>query len=174
MLLGEVAQPFGLSHNAPVRTRIVTLALVGSAIAFFVAVSGCSRTPSPPPPQGTIAPTDVGAPPADAITTPTGLAYRILAKGPHGERPKPDSRVLVNYTGWTTDGTIVAGAPIGTDPVTVELGKVMRGWQEALSLMEPGDKFRFWIPPRLALEGQPGKPQGMLVYDIYLHRFSNP
>ena len=81
--------------------------------------------------------------------------------------------MLVNYTGWTTDGTIVAGAPIGTEPVTVDLGKVMPGWQEALALMEPGDKFRFWIPPRLAMEGQPGKPQGMLVYDIYLHRFSN-
>ena len=105
--------------------------------------------------------------------TSTGLAYRILAKGPHGSRPSPTSRVLVNYTGWTTDGTIVAGAPIGTAPVTIDLGKVMPGWQEGLSLMEPGDKFRFWIPPRLAMEGERDKPQGMLVYDIYLHRFSD-
>jgi len=35
-----------------------------------------------------------------------------------------------------------------------DLGKVMPGWQEALALMEPGDKLRFWIPPRLATEGQ--------------------
>ena len=168
----EVAKVFGLSHNAPVRIRTVTLALVGSATLFVLAAGGCSR-PDSPTPQGAIAPVDVAAPPPDAMTTPSGLAYRILAKGPHGERPAPDSRVLVNYTGWTTDGTIVAGAPIGTEPATVDLGKVMPGWREALTLMEPGDKFRFWIPPRLAMEGQPGKPQGMLVYDIYLHRFSN-
>lgn len=161
-----------MSHNAPVRTRILTLALVGSATLFLTAAAGCSRRDPAPLPRGTIAPADVAAPPADAITTPSGLAYRILAKGPNGPRPARHSRVLVNYTGWTTDGTIVAAAPVGTDPVTVDLGKVMRGWQEALALMEPGDKFRVWLPPRLALEGQPGKPQGMLVYDIYLHRFS--
>lgn len=162
-----------MSHNAPVRTRILTLALVGSATLFLTAAAGCSRRDPGPPPRGTIAPADVAAPPADAITTTSGLAYRILAKGPNGQRPARHSRVLVNYTGWTTDGTIVAGAPVGTEPVTIDLGKVMRGWQEALALMEPGDKFRVWIPPRLALEGHQGKPQGMLVYDIYLHRFSN-
>lgn len=145
---------------------LITLSLV------LVGVTGCSREQPSPQPQGTIAPPDVGGPPPDAVTTATGLAYRILAKGPHGTRPEPHARVLVNYTGWTTDGTIVAGAPIGTDPVTVDLGKVMPGWQEALSLMEPGDKFRFWIPPHLALQGDRGKPQGMLVYDIYLHRFA--
>jgi peptidylprolyl isomerase len=135
--------------------------------------TGCRTDSAPPPPKGAVPPSDVAAPPPDAVTTTTGLAYRILAKGPHGSRPSPTSRVLVNYTGWTTDGTIVAGAPIGSDPVTVDLGKVMPGWQEGLALMEPGDKFRFWIPPHLALEGERDKPQGMLVYDIYLHRFSD-
>ena len=145
--------------------------LVGLSLGLVLA--GCRSQSSPPPPKGTVAPPDVAAPPPDAVMTSTGLAYRILSKGPHGPRPSTASRVLVNYTGWTTDGAIVAGAPIGTDPVTVDLGKAMPGWQEGLSLMEPGDKFRFWIPAQLALEGERGKPQGMLVYDIYLHRFSD-
>jgi FKBP-type peptidyl-prolyl cis-trans isomerase len=152
--------------------RLLTGTLIGSLL-LLVALSGCSGEKLEPEPQGTLPPADVAAPPPDAATTSTGLAYRVLAKGPHSSRPARDARVLVNYTGWTTDGAIVAAAPIGTDPVTVDLGKTMAGWQEALSLMEPGDKFRVWIPPHLALAGEAGKPQGMLIYDIYLHRFSN-
>ena len=158
---------------APVRDRIILGAVLAGFLGGAMAMGGCAKDEGPPPPQGTLPPGDVDAPPPDALTTPSGLAYRVLAKGPHGTHPSRDARVLVNYTGWTTDGTIIAGAPIGTDPVTIDLGKVMPGWQEGLSLMEPGDKFRFWIPPHQALEGERNKPQGMLVYDIYLHRFSD-
>jgi FKBP-type peptidyl-prolyl cis-trans isomerase len=28
--------------------------------------------------------------------------------------------------------------------------------------------MRFWIPEELAFKGAPGKPQGMLVYDVEL------
>ena len=82
--------------------------------------------------------------------------------------------MVVNYTGWTTDGSVVDGAPIGSAAVTVDLSdsEVMRGWREGLRLMASGDKFRFWIPAHLAYQNQPGKPQGMLVYDIYLIDFS--
>jgi len=31
-----------------------------------------------------------------------------------------------------------------------------------------GEKRRLWIPPDLAYARQPGRPQGMLVYDIEL------
>ncbi len=147
-----------------------------AVLAVTLFVTGCSTEPkesAPAGPRQIPAPPDVAAPPAAATRTPSGIASKVLASGTGTRHPRPNSRVTVHYTGWTTDGTIVAGAPIGTDPVTVDLGKVMPGWQEALSLMDPGDKCRFWIPPRLAMEGQPGKPQGMLVYDIYLHRFSN-
>ena len=154
----------------PVRARILSLILVGLPVLGLVA-AGCRSESTPP--QRAVPPVDVGAPPPDAVTTSTGLAYRILSKGTHSSRLSPTARVLVNYTGWTTDGTIVAAAPIGSEPVTIDLGKVMPGWQQGLALMEPGDKFRFWIPPHLALEGERGKPQGMLVYDIYLHRFSD-
>ncbi|MDQ3421164.1 MAG: hypothetical protein M3541_20745, partial [Acidobacteriota bacterium] len=47
----EVAKAFGLSHNAPVRIRILTLALVGWATVILLPAGGCSRGDSPPPPQ---------------------------------------------------------------------------------------------------------------------------
>ena len=34
--------------------------------------------------------------------------------------------------------------------------------------MVVGEKARFWIPEALAYKGQPGKPAGMLVFDIEL------
>ena len=50
------------------------------------------------------APRDVAAPPADAVTTPSGLASRQVEAGTGTQNPGPRSRVLVHYSGWTTDG----------------------------------------------------------------------
>ena len=34
--------------------------------------------------------------------------------------------------------------------------------------MTVGEKRRFWIPEELAYKGNPGAPQGMLVFDVEL------
>jgi len=36
------------------------------------------------------------------------------------------------------------------------------------SFMVVGEKRRFWIPGRLAYDGQPGSPQGTLCFEIEL------
>jgi peptidylprolyl isomerase len=113
----------------------------------------------------------VAAPPPEATVTPTGLAFRKLASGPPGGHPGPNAVIVVNYTGWTTDGTIVEGAPVGSPPVSMRLSDAMPGLREGLHLMRAGDKYRFWIPPSLAYGNQAGKPHGMLVYDIHLVKF---
>ncbi len=147
------------------RTKAVVL------IACLVGLGAAACRKAPEPPRGTIAPIDVAAPPAGAIKTPSGLAYRVLVAGPGGPHPGPQSRVVIHYTGWTPDGTIVEGAPIGGAPATFQLSETMPGWQEGLRMMRVGDKRRFWIPGRLAYGDQPGKPRGMLVYDIDLVQF---
>jgi FKBP-type peptidyl-prolyl cis-trans isomerase len=144
---------------------------VGLLLICIAGSIGCA--PEAHEPRGTLPPADVAAPPPDAQMTASGLAYRVLARGGPGRRPTANSRVLVNYTGWTTDGTIVDGAPIGGPPVTITLDETMPGWQEGVRLMSRGDKFRFWIPAALAYAGAPGKPSGMLVYDIYLVDFND-
>jgi FKBP-type peptidyl-prolyl cis-trans isomerase len=55
-------------------------------------------------------------------------------------------------------------------PATFGLDEVIEGWTEGVQLMVEGEKRRFWIPARLAYEGKPGRPQGMLVFDIELLR----
>jgi FKBP-type peptidyl-prolyl cis-trans isomerase len=145
------------------------LAAIVAGVFLAVATTACSQPASAP--RGTIAPVDVAAAPAEAIRTSSGLAYRVLASGLGGRHPGTNSRVVVNYTGWTTDGAIVEGVPIGDPAVTVPLQDAMPGWREGVHMMSAGDKWRFWIPASLAYADQPGKPRGMLVYDISLVQF---
>jgi peptidylprolyl isomerase len=51
------------------------------------------------------------------------------------------------------------------------VNEVLPGLTEAVQLMVPGEKRRFWIPEELAYDGRPGQLQGMLVYDIELISF---
>jgi FKBP-type peptidyl-prolyl cis-trans isomerase len=122
-----------------------------------------------PPP--TTPPPDVAAPPADALKTPTGIAYKRLKQGDGLLRPNPGSRVTVHYTGWTTDGKMFDSSLSRGIPATFTLGEVIAGWTEGVQLMSVGDRMRFWIPEELAYQGQAGSPQGMLVFDIELINF---
>lgn len=123
----------------------------------------------PPPPAAPPAPKDVAAPPSDAKKTATGLAYKVLKSGKAGGKPPgPTDTVTVNYTGWTTDGQEFDSSIPRQQPATFPLTRVIAGWTEGLQLMKPGDSFRFWIPVELAYNNAPGKPAGMLVFDIEL------
>lgn len=118
---------------------------------------------SPPEP-----PADVAAPPDSAKRTTSGLASRVLAKG-HGSRhPRETSRVKVHYTGWTTDGEMFDSSVARGEPAMFPLNGVIKGWTEGLQLMVEGEKRRIWIPEELAYKGRPGRPQGMLVFDVEL------
>jgi len=114
------------------------------------------------------APADVAAAPADAQTTASGLASKVLAPGTGTDHPVPTDLVKVDYTGWTTDGKMFDSSVARGRPAVLPLGRVIAGWGEGLQLMVVGEKRRFWIPAKLAYEGKPGKPQGMLVFDVEL------
>jgi peptidylprolyl isomerase len=122
-------------------------------------------TTPPPPPE---APADVAAAPSDAKKTASGLAYKVLSTGDGGDKPAATARVQVHYTGWTTDGKMFDSSVPRQKPATFPLNRVIAGWTEGLQLMSPGDSYRFWIPEELAYQGQPGKPAGMLVFDVEL------
>jgi peptidylprolyl isomerase len=114
------------------------------------------------------APVDVGAPPADAVTSSSGLATRILTPGTGTRHPRADSRVRVHYTGWTTDGKMFDSSVARNEPISFGLNRVIGGWTEGVQLMVEGEKRRLWIPEKLAYGGQAGAPRGMLVFDVEL------
>jgi peptidylprolyl isomerase len=113
-------------------------------------------------------PADVAAPPADAIKTPSGLAYKILRPGTGTTHPKSRDKVLVHYSGWTTDGKMFDSSIIKGEPLELPLDQVIPGWTEGLQLMTEGEQVRFWIPQKLAYKGASGMPAGMLVFDVEL------
>src|SRR5215213_3657844 len=151
------------------RFRYVMLIVVCATSAL----AGCSGSEAPPS-RGSEsataipAPPDVSAPPADAARTATGLASKVLKAG-HGSRhPRPNSRVTVHYTGWTTDGKMFDSSVARNEPSSFSLDGVIPGWTQGVQMMVEGEKRRFWIPSALAYDGQPEQPQGMLVFDIEL------
>ena len=122
--------------------------------------SACGRDSIPPP-------ADVAGPPADAPKTSTGLVSRVLTPGKGTRHPRPNSRVTVHYTGWTTDGEMFDSS-VSKGPITFGLDEVIPGWTEGVQMMVEGEKRRLWIPEEQAYGGQAGKPAGMLVFDVEL------
>jgi FKBP-type peptidyl-prolyl cis-trans isomerase len=119
------------------------------------------------------APADVAAPPADATTTSTGLASKVLKPGTGTNHPSARSRVKVHYSGWTTDGKMFDSSVTRNEPITFGLNQVIPGWTEGVQLMVEGETRRLWIPEKLAYAGAPGAPKGMLVFDVELIRIES-
>jgi FKBP-type peptidyl-prolyl cis-trans isomerase len=120
----------------------------------------------PPPP-------DVAAPPADAKYTGSNIASKVITPGKGTRHPRPNSEVTVHYTGWTTDGRTFDSSVSRGEPSTFSLDGVIPGWTEGVQMMVEGEKRRFWIPGKLAYDGVPGRPQGLLVFDIELIRIGS-
>lgn len=117
------------------------------------------------------APADVAATPADATTTDSGLAFKILTAGTGTEKPGAEDTVKVHYTGWTTDGKMFDSSVKRGKPTEFRLNGVIKGWTEGVGLMVTGEKRRFWIPGSLAYGDtprRPGAPSGKLVFDVEL------
>jgi FKBP-type peptidyl-prolyl cis-trans isomerase len=144
--------------NSLSRTGLLTLVLL-SLLALPTLLLSAEDIP---------APADVAAPPADAQTTTSGIASKVLSAGTGSDHPQPGDSVTVNYTGWTTDGKVFDSSLARGKAAFLPLDRVIVGWSEGLQLMVKGEKRRLWIPAKLAYEGKPDRPQGMLVFDVEL------
>ncbi|MCB9763672.1 MAG: FKBP-type peptidyl-prolyl cis-trans isomerase [Alphaproteobacteria bacterium] len=132
-------------------------------LVFDVELLDITKAPAPPP-----IPDDVAGPPADALTTASGLAYKVLQPGTGDDHPAAEDTVKVHYSGWTTDGEMFDSSVVRGQPASFPLNRVIKGWTEGLQLMVVGEKRRLWIPVELAYDGAPNKPAGMLVFDVEL------
>ena len=108
-----------------------------------------------------------------AITTESGLAYKVINKGKGNTHPKASSTVKVHYTGMLEDGTIFDSSVKRGQPVEFPLNRVIPGWTEGVQLMVVGDKWTFIIPGNLAY-GKRGMPQAgiapnaTLIFEVEL------
>ena len=137
-------------------------------LIIFTAAACGDRELAAPPPAGLPAPADVAAPPPGSLKLSSGMSTRLLQPGTGQRRPRATDRVSVHYTGWTTDGKMFDSSVQRGQPSEFALDGVIRGWTEGVQMMVEGERRRFWIPEEMAYKGQPGQPQGMLVFDIEL------
>ncbi len=88
---------------------------------------------------------------AGVITTQSGLQYRVdkASPNPTGKSYEGDQAVTVHYEGRLTDGTIFDSSFDRGRPESLKPSDLIAGWQEALSLMQPGDEWTLFIPPAL-------------------------
>lgn len=146
----------------------IALAFAALLALPVVAAPPAQAPAAKPAPAAIPAPADVAAPPADAETTTSGLASKVLQAGSGTIRPELTDSVKVHYTGWTVDGKMFDSSVARNRPIVFPLNAVIAGWSEGVRLMVKGEKRRLWIPAKLAYEGVADRPQGMLVFDVEL------
>ena len=105
-------------------------------------------------------------------TTASGLQYEVLTEG-KGAKPKPTDAVSAHYKGSLLDGKTFDSSYDRGQPATFVLTQVVPGWQEGITLMPVGSKYRFWLPANLGYgeKGTPGGPIGpnaTLVFEVEL------
>jgi FKBP-type peptidyl-prolyl cis-trans isomerase len=104
-------------------------------------------------------------------TTESGVTYETIREGT-GAVIKAGDTVIVHYTGTFDDGREFDSSK-GKNPLTVQLGmgRVIKGWDEALPGMKIGELRRLTIPPAAGYgaQGTPGiPPNATLHFDVEL------
>jgi len=105
------------------------------------------------------------------ISTDSGLQYVVMQKGTGEVHPTAKTNVQVHYHGTLTDGTVFDSSVDRQTPISFGLNQVIKGWTEGVQLMVEGDKFRFYIPSRLAYGNRSvGKIPGgsLLIFEVEL------
>ncbi|MBT3668513.1 MAG: FKBP-type peptidyl-prolyl cis-trans isomerase [Opitutae bacterium] len=107
---------------------------------------------------------------AGVISTDTGLQYEILEKGT-GESPQEVDSVEVHYHGTLINGEVFDSSIERDEPASFAVNGVIKGWTEALKLMDEGAKWKLFIPSDLAY-GETGSnsigPNETLIFEVEL------
>jgi len=107
------------------------------------------------------------------------LQYKILKSGPaSGASPKKTDTVTVRYRGTLIDGTVfdIFDPSVKHEDMAIfKMSEVIPGWEAALEMMKPGDKWQLFVPPNLAYADF-GPPEigihTTLIYELELVSFA--
>ena len=105
------------------------------------------------------------------VTLPSGLQYEVLKTG-DGQKPGPNDKVRCHYHGTLIDGSVFDSSIERGQPAVFGVSQVIRGWTEALQLMNVGSKWRLFIPSDMAYgahgAGEAIEPNMTLIFDVEL------
>jgi len=104
-------------------------------------------------------------------TLPSGLQYKVIKAG-SGKKPKATDTVVTHYKGTLLDGTEFDSSYKRNQPATFKVNGVIRGWTEALQLMEEGAQWVLYVPAALAYGERGAGPQigpnATLIFEVEL------
>jgi len=111
----------------------------------------------------------------EIVETASGLRYLVLAEGA-GSPPNAGTTIKAHYTGKLTNGTVFDSSVQRGEPIAfpVGTGRVIKGWDEALSDMKKGEKRILIIPPALGYGARgigPIPPNSTLIFEVELVDF---
>lgn len=117
------------------------------------------------------------------VTLPSGLQYRVIQAG-KGPKATAQDTAIVTYDGKLADGSTFDASEAHGGPVPMPVGRMIPGFSEGLQLMNPGSKYRFWIPPELGYgpQAMPDPRTGkvvipansLLVFDVEMLGIAPP
>ncbi len=110
-------------------------------------------------------------------TLPSGLQYKVMTAGT-GKKPKATDTVVTHYKGTLLDGTEFDSSYKRNQPAIFKVNGVIRGWTEALQLMEEGAKWILYVPAALGYgdngAGAQIGPNATLVFEVELISIQQP
>jgi len=106
----------------------------------------------------------------------SGMQYKVLNQG-NGASPQIDDIVTINYKGAFLSGEEFDNTFNG-NPVTFPVKSATNAWQEALTNMKTGSRWKLFVHPNLAY-GEAGagdkiEPNMLLIYEIELLSIDTP
>jgi len=108
---------------------------------------------------------------SDVFELESGLQYKIIRQG-DGQKPAITDKVKCHYLGTLIDGTVFDSSVARKEPAVFPVNGVIKGWIEALLMMNVGSKWQLFIPPHLAYgdhgTGGPIGPKMTLIFEVEL------
>jgi FKBP-type peptidyl-prolyl cis-trans isomerase len=105
--------------------------------------------------------------------TASGLQYEKIKSG-SGIKPNQNDSLLIAFTGTLIDGTEFASTRTsGPEAFSLHQPDDLKGWLEALRLMDIGSTYKFYVPAELGFGENPPPIKGLktntpLIFEIEL------
>ncbi len=107
----------------------------------------------------------------NVVTLESGLQYEVIKNG-EGAKPTLNDQVTTHYHGTLIDGTVFDSSVERGEPASFPVSGVIKGWTEALQLMNVGSKWRLFVPYDLAYGERGAGPQigpfTTLIFEVEL------
>ena len=107
----------------------------------------------------------------EITTNESGLQYRVIKKG-KGKSPRETDTIKVHYVGKLVNGNEFDNSYKKGKPAQFKVNGVIKGWTEALLMMQKGSHWEIFIPPELGYgkKGVPGviPPNAILIFELEL------